>query len=170
MIPSFRAIQNWINSRRDRVRLARNLGVKVGERCRLYDCDFGSEPYLIELGDHVTIVSGVKFITHDGGVWVFREEFPNIDVFSPIVVGSNVFIGSNAVIMPGACIGDNCVIGAGAVVVGTIPANSVAIGVPAKAIKTLDEYRLKVMHDAVFIRNLPKEQKRRCLCERFEIR
>jgi len=63
---------------------------------------FGSEPYLVRLGDHVSITAGVKFISHDGGVWVFRDRFPELDVFGPITVGSNVFIGINALIMPGS--------------------------------------------------------------------
>ena len=141
----------------------------MGEGCRLYDCDFGSEPYLVHLGDHVTVVSGVQFVTHDGGVWIFREEFPEIDVFSPILVGNNVFIGSGTILLPGTTIGDNCVIGAGSVVTGDVPANSVAAGVPARVIKEVNEYREKVMERAVFIRNSTKDEKRRILCNMFGI-
>ena len=57
---------------------------------------------------------------------------------SPIVIGRNVWIGNKATIMPGVTIGDNSIIGANAVVTKSIPANSVAVGVPAKVIKTLD--------------------------------
>ena len=82
-------------------------------------------------------------------------------------MGNNVFIGAYAIILPGATIGDNCVIGAGAVVVGAIPPNSVAAGVPAKVIKSVSEYRTKVLENAVHIRNLPFEEKRRILCKKF---
>lgn len=47
------------------VAYARKKGVKVGENCRIYIKNWGSEPFLISIGDHVTVTSGVKFITHD---------------------------------------------------------------------------------------------------------
>lgn len=58
--------------------------------------------------------------------------------FSPVIIGENVWIGASAVILPGVTIGDNCVIGAGAVVNKDIPKNSVAVGVPAKIVRTLE--------------------------------
>ncbi|MBP5293723.1 MAG: sugar O-acetyltransferase [Clostridia bacterium] len=57
----------------------------------------------------------------------------------PVTIGDNVWVGANAVILPGVSIGDNCVIGAGTVVTKSIPANSVAVGNPARVIKTLSE-------------------------------
>ena len=167
MIPSWRSLVNWVRWRLDRVRQARVLGVRVGRDCRIYDCHFGSEPYLITIGDHVTITAGVQFYTHDGGVWVFRDEFPDIELFAPIRIGNNVFIGAYSIILPGALIGDRCVIGAGSVVAGSIPPNSVVAGVPAKVVKSLDEYRAKAMVNAVHIRKLSPGEKRRILCEKF---
>jgi maltose O-acetyltransferase len=55
----------------------------------------------------------------------------------PISIGNDVWIGGNAVVLPGITIGDNCTIGAGSVVTKDIPANSVAVGNPARVIKTL---------------------------------
>ena len=167
MIPSPKSVLNWIRWRLDRVRQARALGVRVGEGCRIYDCHFGSEPYLITIGDRVTITSGVQFYTHDGGVWVFRKEHRDIDVFAPIRVGNNVFIGAYSILLPGTVIGSNCVIGAGSVVVGTIPDNCVAAGVPARIVKSLDDYRAKVLASAVHIRHLPRAERRRILMEKF---
>jgi acetyltransferase-like isoleucine patch superfamily enzyme len=131
----------------DPVGYARSLGVRVGDRCRLLDLNggtFGSEPWLITIGDHVTITTGVHFVTHDGGVWVFREEHPDADLFGPIAVGNNVFLGLNVTLMPGITIGNNVVIGAGAIVTRDIPGDSVAVGAPAKVVMTLAEYWAKV--------------------------
>lgn len=51
-------------------------------------------------------------------------------------IGNNVYIAPNSSIVEDVNIGDNSIIGAGSVVVKDIPANSVAVGVPAKVIKT----------------------------------
>ena len=167
MIPFLSPLKKWIRWRLDRVRQARALGVRVGRDCRIYDCSFGSEPYLITIGDHVTIAKNTQFFTHDGAVWVFRDEFPDVDVFAPVRVGNNVFIGAYSIILPGTVIGNNCIIGAGSLVRGTIPDNSVAAGVPARVIKTVAEYRKKALQSAVHIRKLSREEKRRVLCEKF---
>ena len=60
-----------------------------------------------------------------------------------MIIGNNVWIGSGANILPGVSIGDNSIIGAGSVVIKDIPANSVAVGIPAKVIKNLDDKKLK---------------------------
>lgn len=53
-----------------------------------------------------------------------------------VIIGDDVWIGSRVKIMPGVKIGNGCIIGAGAVVTKSIPAYSVAVGVPAKVIKS----------------------------------
>lgn len=156
--------------RADPVGYARSIGVRVGQECRLIGVNletFGSEPYLIKLGDHVTITAGVRFVTHDGGVWVMRHEYPNIDVFGTIEVGSNVFIGLNSILMPGIRIGDDCVIGAGSVVVKDIPSGRIAAGVPARPLRTLDEYRERTLAIASHIRDMPEDEKRVQLEKRY---
>ncbi|HBI10822.1 MAG TPA: maltose O-acetyltransferase [Franconibacter pulveris] len=55
----------------------------------------------------------------------------------PVTIGDNVWIGGRAIINPGVTIGHNVVIGSGAVVTQDIPDNSVAVGNPARVIKTL---------------------------------
>lgn len=55
----------------------------------------------------------------------------------PVRIGNNVFLGAGVIVLKGVTIGDNAVIGAGSVVVGNIPANYVAVGSPARPLKTL---------------------------------
>ncbi len=156
--------------RNDPVAYARTLGVRIGEDCRLIGFEravFGTEPYLIKLGNHVTVAAGVRFITHDGAVWVFREKHPGIDVMAPIVVGDNVFIGINAVILPGVTIGDNCIIGAASIVTRDIPSGHIAAGSPARAVKTLDEYWAGIEGNTVQTKGMALDAKRRFLEEKF---
>ncbi len=57
----------------------------------------------------------------------------------PVSIGNNVWIGGSVTILAGVTIGDNCTIGAGAVVTRDIPAGSIAVGNPAKVIKTIND-------------------------------
>lgn len=135
-------LKNYFLSRND-YQHYKSKGIRMGNNCKIYgDVSFGSEPYLISMGDHVRITSGVRFITHDGGLWVLREKLgmPNIDKFGPIKIGNNVHIGINSIIMPGVTIGDDVIIGCGAVVTKDIPSGEIWGGVPARKIKTLEEY------------------------------
>jgi acetyltransferase-like isoleucine patch superfamily enzyme len=138
-------LRDWLSRLRDQ-RLLRSYvraGLKLGRDVRVIGKpDFGSEPYLIEIGNHVTISSNVTFITHDGATWVFRHLPPYLGLqrFGRIVIGDNCFIGASAIIMPGVSIGSNSVVGAGAVVTRSVPANSVVAGVPARHICSYEEY------------------------------
>ena len=159
-----------IHLKLDPIKFARSKGVTVGKNCRFINIKreaFGSEPYLISIGDHVTITNGVQFITHDGGVWVFREKHPDIDLIGPIKIGNNVFVGLNTIIMPGVEIGDNCVIGAGSVVTKSIPSNVVAVGAPAKPIKTIDEYWDSIQDRVLYSRSLSISEKKELFQHRF---
>ena len=57
---------------------------------------------------------------------------------APIALGDNVWLGGSVVVCPGVTIGENSIIGAGAVVTRDIPANSIAVGNPARVIRALD--------------------------------
>jgi len=135
----------------------------MGNYCRVATRNFGSEPFFIEIGDHVYLTSGVSFITHDGGVWVFREEDPTFTVFGKIKIGSNTYIGNNTSILPGVTIGNNCVIGACSVVTKSIPDNVVAAGSPCGYICSTDEYheRMNKLNANTLLMN--REQRLKCL-------
>lgn len=163
----FQGILKRIYRRYSPVKYARTIGVKVGEGCRLAGVNFGSEPYLVSLGDHVSAIQTV-FITHDGGVWVFRDKSPEVDLMGPIKVGNNVFIGMDAKILPGVTIGDNVVIGAGAIVTKDIPSNCVAAGIPAKPIKTIDEYWDSVKDKLVNTKQFDSRQKKEFFLRYFK--
>ena len=51
-----------------------------------------------------------------------------------IIIGKNVWIGEKVAVLSGIIIGDGAVIGANSVVTHDVPANSVAVGEPARII------------------------------------
>ncbi len=144
----------------------RYLGVRFGNKVRIpHFANFGSKPYLIEIGNNVTLTRGVTFITHDGGVAVFREKYPGMNVYGRIRIGNNVFIGVHSIILPGVTVGDNVVIGAGSVVNKDIPDNVVAAGIPAKILKSIEEYEKSSLEKACFLTAVDKEERKKLIIE-----
>ena len=73
--------------------------------------------------------------------WYFEDESDNQAFFDwradhPITIGHDTWIGHGAVIMPGVAIGNGAIIGSNAVVTHDVPAYAIAVGVPAKVIRS----------------------------------
>lgn len=154
-----------------RIRYWRKQGMRIGEKCFINNVNFSTEPYLIEIGNHVAIAAGTDFITHDGAIWCFRDEIENADVFGKIKIGNNVFIGNNCTILPNTVIGDNCIVGAGTTVRGQFSENSVIVGNPAKVVMSLSMQKLIYLQNPnlLTIRNLGPKDKNRIIRNHFNI-
>ena len=151
----FRVVRNKIWRTLKPLGYAKKIGVNMKGTVHLYgNVGWSTEPWIITLGDNVHITDGVRFLTHDGGTLLFRDRVPDLEITKPIVVGDNVYIGNNAIILPGVTIGNNVIIGAGAVVSRSVPDNSVAVGVPARVIKTADEYFEKIQSESLHLGHL----------------
>ncbi|MEM7571981.1 MAG: acyltransferase [Bacteroidota bacterium] len=140
----FFLVRGWLLWTRGTIGYARYLGVKVGEGCRLYITEFTSEPFLIEIGDRVTITGHVKLLTHNGSTWLIRDEQGRRFDYQPVKIGNDVFIGTRSIIMPGVEIGDRVIVAAGAVVTKSVPSGCIVGGNPAKIIGDFESYREKV--------------------------
>ena len=114
-------------------------GFKAGENF-LYNSGYPIDsnwPWLISVGDNVTLATGVKLLAHDAST-------ANVGAHTKIGIvklGNNVFVGANSIILCDTRIGNNVIIGAGSVVTHDIPSNSVVAGNPARLLCTFDEYK-----------------------------
>lgn len=151
------------------IRYAEKIGVNfpIGGIHIYGKVKWGTEPWIITLGENVHITDGVKFVTHDGGTLLYRKQIPDLEITKPIVIGDNVYIGNEVIILPGISIGNNVVIGAGAVVSKNVPDNSVVAGVPAKVIKTADEYFEKLQKESLHLGHLKGQEKDKALMEYY---
>ncbi len=77
-------------------------------------------------------------VGHDAIIGQYTVMNPGINLSGGTSIGEGAFIGTGATILEGRTIGSWSTIGAGAVVNKDIPSNSVAVGVPARVIKTID--------------------------------
>ena len=157
----------------NRAKILRKQGMKIGNNSQIFpSVIFGTEPYLIELGDNVRITTNANLLTHDGGLWVLRNtgKLKNSDKFGKIKIGNNVHIGMNVTIMPGVTIGDNVIIGVGSIVTKDIPSNSVAVGVPAKVIETIDEYYQKNKDKVLYTKNMTYEEKKKIILNEYKLK
>ncbi|PYC75998.1 capsule biosynthesis protein CapG [Micromonospora arborensis] len=157
-----RALRDRRAAARDPEGFARSIGVTLRGRVRFYGIDramFGSEPWLVSLGDNVYITAGVQFITHDGGTLILRKEVPDLEWTAPISIGDDVYLGVRTTILPGVTIGNRCIVGAGSVVTRDIPDNSVAAGVPARVIRSVDEYLDRMRARSLGCGHLPAAEK-----------
>jgi acetyltransferase-like isoleucine patch superfamily enzyme len=127
-------------------------GLKVGKKTIFVGSQsFGTEPYLIKIGNSCLITDGVSFLTHDGSIQVplindgesIDDIYSKKSTFSKIEVGDNVFIGINSILLPGTKISSNSIFGAGSVVKGIFNDGVVIAGNPAVVICSLEHYKHK---------------------------
>ncbi len=125
----------------------REQGGVCGENFKFY-CPMPTEPYLITIGDDVTIAGGTVLLTHDNAV--IKCDLDATDYFGKIKIGDRCFIGFNSVLLPGVELGPRTIVGAGSVVTKSFPQGNVVIaGNPAKIICTVEEYRQKKQKIAI---------------------
>lgn len=157
-------------------RYLRYIGVRFGACVDVFTSplNFGSEPWLVKIGDNVTISADVLFVTHDGATRLFRKKHPSANMifgnkYAPINIGNNVFVGARSIIMPGVTIGDNVVIGSGSVVTKSIPDGLVVAGVPARTLYSIDEYEDKCMANLLTLNARNRSELKKELIDIFKI-
>jgi maltose O-acetyltransferase len=116
--------------------------VYIGMNCTFID------NHSITIGNNTLIASGVQICTATHPIKASERIVANWSpemnrncyhtYAKPVRIGDNCWIGANATILPGVTIGNNTTIGAGSVVTKDIPSRVLAIGVPCKVIRQLD--------------------------------
>lgn len=137
-----------ISSNERFIKHLRHHGVAIGSNVvfrepRTTNIDL-SRPCLVTIGNDVDINTHFTIMTHDFGNFVFRNLFADyVNSSGAVTIGNNIYFGTQVTILKGVSIGDNCIIGAGSLVTKSIPANSVAAGVPCRVICSIEEYYRK---------------------------
>lgn len=154
------------------IKCSRLMGVEIGRDCRIYGGSpnmWGTEPFLIKIGNNVHITDGCRFLTHDGGTLILRKYTPDLEVSAPINMGNDIYLGVETIIMPGVSLGDNVIVGAKSIVTKDVAPNSVVVGIPAKKIKTVDEYHEKQKKVSLKLGHLNRDEKEKALKKLFKV-
>jgi maltose O-acetyltransferase len=112
--------------------------LRIGARCFANYGLVALDVAAITIGDDVQIGPNVQLLTPTHPV----EPGPRRDKWeaaAPIRIEDNVWLGGGAIVLAGVTIGRNTVVGAGAVVTRDLPANVVAVGNPARIVRTIEE-------------------------------
>lgn len=115
--------------------------LRVGKEVQLLNATLNTRSGRIIIGDRVMFSHNVLVLTgfHDynAPVGALRPTLP--DAQRDITIGDETWIASGVIIVGPVKIGKNCVIGAGSVVVKDIPNGSIAVGNPARVLRTIKE-------------------------------
>jgi acetyltransferase-like isoleucine patch superfamily enzyme len=145
------------------ISVCKNQGMKIGSDVKIFErVYFGSEPFLIEIGDRTQIAGGTRFINHGGTTKTLRRlnGFEDARIFGRIKIGKNCTIGSNCVIQQDVVIGDNCILGSSSVLTHSMPSNSVFSGNPAKFVCSVEQYAESILEqNTIYPRELENNRK-----------
>lgn len=109
--------------------------VEIGARAFINRFCYFDLTEKVTIGDDAVIGHHVKFITAGHEVGPSGRRCGRL-IPKPIVIGSGTWIGAGVTILPGVEIGSGAVVGGGAVVTNSIPADSLALGVPARVVRS----------------------------------
>jgi maltose O-acetyltransferase len=112
--------------------------IRIGARCFANFGLVALDVAPIVIGDDVQIGPNVQLLTplHPIEPGARRDKW---EAARPITIEDNVWLGGGVIVLPGVTIGANTVVGAGAVVTKDLPANVVAVGNPARVVRSIDE-------------------------------
>lgn len=115
-------------SSQDYVNYLRSNGMVIGNNTVIYspnNCVIDqTRPWMIEIGDNVSITTGATILTHGYDWSVFKGIYGDVlGSASRVKIGNNVFIGMNSTILKGVTIGNNVVIGANSLINKNVPDN-----------------------------------------------
>lgn len=147
----------------------RKSGMLIGSNCTICCNIMTTEPYLIKIGDNVTIAGNVSFITHDNSISKIIPE--KSDLFGYIKIGNNCFIGANSTIMYGISLANNIIVASGSVVTKSFNEERVVIGGnPARIIGSWDSLFDRYKDVAINIHGMGKSQKKECVINNLVVR
>ena len=114
--------------------------VRIGDRCLIGRGSGIVGHFSIDIGDDVWTGHHIYITDQNHGydnvdVPISQQSMPE----KPVRIGSGSWLGHGTVVLPGADIGEHVVIGANSVVAGRIPSFSVAVGAPARVVKSMSE-------------------------------
>ena len=114
--------------------------VRIGDRCLIGRGSGIVGHFSIDIGDDVWTGHHVYITDQNHGydnvdIPISQQSMPE----KPVRIGSGSWLGHGTVVLPGADIGEHVVIGANSVVAGRIPSFSVAVGAPARVVKSMSE-------------------------------
>lgn len=138
------AILEPINPRKNRPRILRKLGCKVGKDVFVGDnvkIDL-NHAEMITIDDHAHIASGVRLLCHqrDMSDYCVGDDYAKLGyIIKPIHLCRGSLVGMESFIMPGVTIGEGAIVGAGSLVTKDVPAWTVATGRPAKVVKQIPQ-------------------------------
>ncbi|MFO7534450.1 MAG: acyltransferase [Kiritimatiellia bacterium] len=108
--------------------------VNLGSNCQLFSSNELSIGAGTVVGAYSYFLSGGEY--DPSSVVPFSEQ-SGMGTKGPLVIGANCWFGARVTVLDAAGVGDHAVVGAGAVVTKAIPADSVAVGVPARVIRSI---------------------------------
>lgn len=126
-------------------RMAPNVSLRNGSRIKIGDnCQIGDHCYMWAGDTHGTITLG-NLVSLAPGVFITASDYqfsPGIPIRKQlrrerhVAIGNDVWLGARVIVTAGVSIGNGCIVGAGAVVTKDLPDGSIAVGVPARVIKS----------------------------------
>ncbi|MGW6663066.1 acyltransferase [Peribacillus sp. NPDC055009] len=155
----YRLRKNKNKSMQLKINRLRGQGASIGNDVRIFSKIDTPEPYLLQIGNNVTISTSVSFITHDNSI---TKILPNkSDVFGKIIIGDNSFIGLGSILMPGVELGANTIVGSGSVVTKSFKEGNVIIaGNPARVVKAVSSYAESIAENAFDFKGVSNSQRK----------
>lgn len=142
------AILEPFNPRKNRPRILRKLGCKVGKDVFVGDyvrIDL-SHADMITIDDHAHIASGTRLLCHQRNMsdYCVGDDYAKLGyIIKPIHLCKGSLVGMDSFIMPGVTIGEGAIVGAGSLVTKDVPAWTIATGRPAKVVKEIPKREIK---------------------------